>query len=258
MGQTNYNPDDIYFKSVGDKDAPMIVWTHGWGLSHATFLQIIQSIENIGHHIVVDFPGFGESPKPPDIWGTEEYADALANFIKSKTDHPVIWVGHSFGGRTGIQIATRHPELIKGLCIIAGAGIPKPASLAKKHYNSLKVKGYKALKKLVPLGLVDEDWLKSKFGSPDYRNADPFMRNILVKVVNENLFEIAKNIECPTQLIYGEKDTETPPEIGKTLNELIQGSDLKVLEGLDHYSILAEGRHQITPIIKRFIDTTNA
>ena len=245
--------NDIHHKILGEKDTPVIIWAHGWGLSHASLLQLAQSFEHNARHILIDFHGFGESPAPADIWGAKEYADALAAFIQDITDQPVIWIGHSFGGRVGIQISATYPELIKGLGLIASAGLPVQRPAHKELSHKIQVHTFKTLKKLVPLGLVDEDWLKSKFGSPDYRNADPVMRNILVKVVNENLGDAAKKIQCPTQLIYGAQDSETPPKLGERLEHLIPKANLKVLEGLDHYSILAEGRHQVTPIIKQFI-----
>jgi pimeloyl-ACP methyl ester carboxylesterase len=176
----------------------------------------------------------------------------MAGFIKDNTDKPVIWVGHSFGCRVGLQMASRHPELIQGMALIAAAGLPKKRALHKRISRSARVCLFKTLKKLIPLGL-NEDWLRNKFGSADYKNAGP-MRDILVKTVNEDLGTIARMITCPVTLIYGTKDTETPIEIGHRLNALISESEIAPLDGLDHYSVLGSGRHQVTPLIKKFIE----
>jgi len=80
------------------------------------------------------------------------------------------------------------------------------------------------------------------------------MRQILVKVVNEDLRDIAPSISCPVHFVYGDKDTETPPKIGETLSGLISGSKLTFLKGQDHYSVLGTGRHQVTQLLKTFID----
>ncbi|MGB0719924.1 MAG: alpha/beta fold hydrolase, partial [Bdellovibrionales bacterium] len=113
---------------------------------------------------------------------------------------------------------------------------------------------YKSLKRLIPIGL-SEDWLRSKFGSADY-NAAGAMRGILVKTVNEDLSETAARVACHTLLIYGQNDTETPPEIGTRLAKLIPAAELVVLDGQDHYSVLAQGRHPVAHLIKRFITDT--
>lgn len=243
----------INFVEKGSKDEPLIIWGHGWGQSHASFLDLCAPLENSAKHIVIDFPGFGETPIPSEAWGTREYADLVASFIQSKTNQPIIWVGHSFGCRVGLQLAAHYPELIKGLFLVAGAGIPKQLPLHKSLYFKTRIAVYKFLKKLIPLGL-SEEWLIQKFGSADYKNADPILRKILVKVVNENLRDIAPSIQCPVQFVYGDKDTETPPKIGETLSGLIPNAKLALLKGQDHYSVLGTGRHQVTQLLKTFID----
>lgn len=242
----------IKFVEKGSKEAPIIIWGHGWGQSHASFLELCTPLESLGQHVLIDFPGFGETDIPPDVWGSDEYADHIVNLIKNKSDQPIIWVGHSFGCRVGLQLAAKYPDLIKGLFLIAGAGIPKQLPLHKSLYFKSRIALYKGLKRLIPLGLPEE-WLIQKFGSADYKNADPILRKILVKVVNEDLRIIAPSIQCPVQFVYGEDDTETPPEIGKVLSGLIPNAKLALLKGQDHYSVLSSGRHQVTTLLKNFI-----
>lgn len=247
----------VKFLEKGSKDSPLVVWGHGWGQSHSAFLDLCAPLENSAKHIIVDFPAFGQSPMPPEVWGTREYADHMAAFIRAQSDKPVIWVGHSFGCRVGLQLAAHYPELIKGLFLIAGAGIPKQLPLHKSVYFKLRIALYKSLKKLIPFGLPEE-WLISKFGSADYKNADPILRQILVRVVNEDLRTIAPLITCPVNFVYGENDTEAPPKIGQALSGLIPTSKLSLLKGQDHYSVLGTGRHQVTALLKTFIDTLTA
>lgn len=237
----------------GDKNAQPIIWAHGWGQSHEGLSALMQPFTKSGHHFAIDFPGFGKSPEPPAVWGTEDYADFLADLIKEKIKKPVLWIGHSFGCRVGIQIAARHPELISGLFLIAGAGLPRKRPLLQKIYFKTRILTYKFLKVLIPIGL-NKGWLMRKFGSSDYKNTSGIMRQLFVKVVNEDLSDQARQIRCSTRLVYGENDTETPPDIGERLNRLIKDSEMFHLSGQDHYSVLAEGRHQVAPILKKFIN----
>ncbi len=244
----------IKYKVSGGKDALIVVWAHGWGQSHAAFDALIAPFADKARHVAIDFPGFGQSAAPESIWGTADYADAMADFLREVCgDAPVLWVGHSFGCRVGLRMAAQHPALIKGLCLIAGAGIPRQLPLHKSLYFKGRIAVFKGLKKLIPLGL-SEDWLRSKFGSADYRNADPVMRSILVKTVNEDLRGIAPKIACPVTLIYGENDTETPPQIGEKFHAALQNSKLVVLKGQDHYTVLGAGRHQVLRHVKEFIE----
>ncbi len=248
MSKTN-----IAFETLGETSGKTpVLWAHGWGQSRKAFLPLAQSFAQ-NRNILVDLPGFGDTPPPPENWGTAEYADALAVFIQEQTDKPVWWIGHSFGCRVGIQIAGRHPDLVRGLFLISAAGLQRKRPPHKKLYLKARIALYKFLKKMIPFG-VSEDWLKTKFGSADYRNAST-LRGVFVKVVNEDLSAQATQIRCPVMLVYGENDTETPPEMGTRLKNLIPGAELIVLPEQDHYTVLAQGRHQVAPLLKKFIGT---
>ena len=154
-----------------------------------------------------------------------------------------------------MQLAARHPDLVSGLFLIAAAGLPAHRSLLRKLIIKIRVLLFKSLKRMIPF-CVNEEWLMKTFASSDYMNAGP-MRQIFVRVVNEDLSDVAATITCPVTLVYGEHDTETPPEIGNRLQKLILGSEIVHLSGQDHYSILGGGRHQVTPLLKKFIEGLN-
>ncbi len=242
---------EFHFKEVNKKDSPVVIWAHGWGHSHENWSALIAPLENMARHIALDFAGFGKSPPPPNHWGTGDYADNIAAWLKDQGFPPVIWVGHSFGCRVGLQLAAKYPECIKSMCLISGAGLKRKRSVANKIYFYFRIKLFKLLRKLTPKGAF-KDKLMSKFGSADYKNAG-VMREIFVRVVNEDLSEQAAQVKCPTTLIYGQNDTETPPEFGERFSKLIKGSKLFILEGQDHYSVLQNGRHQVIKILADFI-----
>lgn len=251
MDQFTTNDILLSYQTLGSKGSPVIVWGHGWGQSHTAFLPLAGSLESTGRHVLVDFPGFGESPAPHTVMGTEDYADLIAAWARDQKIEKLIWVGHSFGGRVGLQLASRHPALVQSMTLIAAAGLPRKRSLLKTLYIKARILTYKTLKKLTPFGL-SKDWLNKTFASADYQSAGA-MRSIFVKVVNEDLSEQARQITCPVNLVYGTNDTETPPEIGERLARLIPNAKMVHLDGQDHYSVLSEGRHPVAALIKNDI-----
>ena len=108
------------------------------------------------------------------------------------------------------------------------------------------------LRRVVPEGPA-RDRLRRRFGSADYAQAGP-LRPILGKTVAEDLTEAARCVRCPTVLVFGELDRETPPEIGERLQALIPGSRLYLLRGFDHWNVLTEGRHQLTHRLAEFVE----
>jgi len=236
----------------GDDSLPVFIWAHGWGHSHKSFKYFVASLEQRGRHIALDFPGFGESPQPPEDWGTKEHATAIAAWMKETNMPPVIWIGHSYGCRIGTQLAAHYPECVRAMIYIGGAGLKRPRPLHNRIYLFLRVRLFKTLKRIVPEGTLKQK-IMAFFGSADYNQTSGVMRKLFVRVVKENLIEEAKKITCPVSLIYGKDDSETPPSVGKKYTQLIENSELHLLDEQDHYSVLQNGRHQVIKIISDFL-----
>lgn len=66
------------------------------------------------------------------------------------------------------------------------------------------------------------------------------MRQVLVKVVNEDLEPLLSNIQQETLLIWGDKDTATPLSDGQKMEKLIKNSGLVTVKGAGHYSYLEQ------------------
>ena len=242
------------WRSIGPAPgtAPLhFIWAHGWGQDHRAFLPLATALERRGTHSLIDFPGFGESPPPPTSWSTADYADAMADWLSTLPRARRIWIGHSFGCRVGLQLAARHADAVDGLFLVAAAGLQRSRTPLQQLKIRMRVAAYKSLKFLPRLG-IDTTSLRGKFGSADYRNAGP-MRPILVKVVQEDLTEVARRVRCPVQLLYGERDDETPAEIGHRLAKLIPGASVTILPRFDHYTILTSGAHQVQHQLERFV-----
>ena len=73
------------------------------------------------------------------------------------------------------------------------------------------------------------------------------MRQTLVNVVNEDLSKYAKEIDCPTLLIWGENDTEAPVSDAKILESIMVDAALIVLPGT-HYAYI-ENLGQVVNIL---------
>jgi pimeloyl-ACP methyl ester carboxylesterase len=222
--------------------APELVWAHGWGHTHQALLPLAQAMRPMADSLLVDLPGFGASPVPPTPWGTEDYADAMAEWLATLPAGGKIWVGHSFGCRVGLQLAARHAH-----------GLQPYRSLAARAKRLPRQTAFRVLRALTPEGPA-RDRLRERYGSSDYRNAGA-MRPVLVKAVNEDLSEVARAARIPVVLVHGDGDRESPPEIAERLHRLIPGSRLNLLRGFDHWTILGDGRHQIVHLLGALLES---
>ncbi len=139
-------------------------------------------------------------------------------------------VGHSFGGRVAVRLAVRHPELVRSL-VITGAPLvratppPRPAlrvRLAKRLHAA----------HLLPAAVVER--ARKNAGSEDYRAAQGVMRDVFVRVVNEDYRDDLAAIAVPTTLVWGELDDSAPVAGARLAAELIPGARLEVVPGAGH------------------------
>lgn len=234
---------------LGRKDAFPVVFAHGWGRDHKDLLATAELVAPSARVILLDLPGFGESPRPEPAWDTIDYAKAVLAHLDSLGIDRFHWVGHSFGGRIGLRLAAMHDNRVEHLFIVAGAGVKRPTNLLKK----LRGKGRSMVFQQKKARATTQDALvelEREYGSPDYvQSREIGMRDIFLKTIQEDQSSELAKIECPTSLIYGGKDTETPPVIGKLIHAAIRHSDYVECPEYDHHSILSRGRHQIATML---------
>lgn len=239
--------------TVQGEGSPIILM-HGWGCNLTT-LQSVEKVAMENHTVYnVDFPGFGESQEPSQVWGVEEYTQLIEQFVKAENIENPILLGHSFGGRVGILYSSRNK--VNKLILVDAAGVKPRRSL--KYY--FKVYTYKLGKKLMPLMYGKAraqqriEAMRAKRGSSDYNNASPMMRAILSKVVNEDLKDKMPLIKAPTLLIWGENDTATPLRDAKIMERLIPNAGLVSFPGCGHYSFL-DNPFQFAAVLRSFLNS---
>lgn len=246
------NKLNIRYKKTG-KGQPILL-LHGWACDLTIFEKVQNELENKFQVYSIDLPGFGESEAPNEIWGVEEYTQFIETFIQTQFIENPILIGHSFGGRISILYASRNNT--NKIILVDSAGVKPKRKL--KYY--LKIYSYKGVKKVVNLVFSKQkansilETFRKQSGSNDYQNANGIMRNILVKVVNEDLQHVMPKIKVPTLLIWGENDTATPVSDAKIMEKLINDAGLVVLKNSGHYSFL-EKLNEFLIITNNFLTT---
>lgn len=82
-----------------------------------------RNLECLGRHFRVyalDLPGLGYSDRPPDYtYSFAAAADLIAGFARVVGEPQVRLAGHSFGGAVALLCASRHPQLVARLSLLA-------------------------------------------------------------------------------------------------------------------------------------------
>ena len=128
----------------------------------------------------------------------------------------------------------------------------------KTFKQKFRAKSFKTIKTILTLPVIKNysdgllDKARRHYGSADYNAAPEVLRKTLVSLVNTDLRDIIHNIECPTLLIWGDKDTATPLSDAKIIESLIKDCGLCVIEGAGHFAF-CEQPLRANAIIKSFL-----
>ncbi len=235
----------MHYELAGN-GAKRVVLLHGWGCSTKLMRPVADSLLQDMTVLSVDFPGHGESGRPPEPWGVPEYAACLKELLQKLDFLPCSVIAHSFGGRVTIELASADDALFERIILTGAAGIRPPASgtQSKRTLEYKRLKGIaETLGKVKPLSGLADAWqekLIQQYGSKDYAALDPEMRKTFVRVVNYDQAEKLAAIRNSTLLVWGSADTETPLWMGQQMEKAIQDSALIVLEGGTHFAYLEQ------------------
>lgn len=112
----------IHYLAIGPEDAkgPTVVMIHGilGQLRHFSYA-LAERIATDTRVILIDRPGWGHSTIKGRRPGIATQADMIAEAIRKLGIEKPLVVGHSMGGAVSLALALRHPELPRGLALIA-------------------------------------------------------------------------------------------------------------------------------------------
>ncbi len=254
----------INSKILGSENNPVLLMLHGWGHSLVNLYPMGNLLKERFCVHVVDLPGFGNSPLPKEslyqetAWDTFRYAEEIISYMDANKIMTATVLGHSFGGRICLQLASKFPTRIDNLILIDSAGLkPIRSFLSNIRMRKIRLIGGSIyiLKKFISKNKFQSlyNWYSKKFGSADFKNAGD-LKQVLVKTVTENLEENAKTIMKNTLILWGENDTSTPLYMAKLLHRYIVNSTLIVMKNKGHEPFAGLGSHLCVYHINNYLN----
>ena len=224
----------INYDIVNNNKKEIIVFLHGWGSNKEVMKQVFSKKLKDLKHIYIDMPGFGKSENSY-ILNTIDYANIMKNFLENIDINPnnVIIAGHSFGGKVA---TTLMPKL---LILLSSAGI-----LEEKSAKTLLTIRMAKIFNRFGLGKVTK-----MLRSTDVDKMSQNMYETFKNVVDEDFSEYFKGYYKDALIFWGDNDTATTLDSGKTINSLIKKSKFKSYDG-DHYFFIKNSDDICDIIIK--------
>ena len=237
-----------------DEEKSSILLMHGSGLTHIVWSLHEQFYASQGFNILsVDLPGHGNS-EGPSLKSIEEISDWVKSLMNVLDIKKIIIIGHSQGCLVGIDFASRYPNLINDLVLVAGS--------YKMPVNQDLIDYAEAGDEKVILLMMKWGYEGSKAfigGNPVKKiiNSSREIREVLAVDLNAcNNYKSGKEslekINCPTLCIFGDLDKMVPLEVGNKMASMIKNSEKKIINNCGHM-IIFEKAFEMRKIVKEFL-----
>ena len=226
----------------GDDTEPAL-FVHGLGGSATNWTDLMALLRDRVDGVAVDLPGFGWSPPPRDgDYSLTRTADTLAELISARFDgRPTHVFGNSMGGAIAVQLAARHPELVRTLTLVSPA-LPKVGVrltnvhlpvIATPGIGTTLMKRYLTLdaatraRATIAVCFADPETVPEKRMAEAIEEvrrrdqlpyvADAFVQSLRALLATyldrspERPWKLAEGITCPTLLVHGRVDKLVDP-----------------------------------------------
>ena len=198
-----------------------MLFLHGYLSSKEAFLGQIDYFSRFYKVTALDFIGFGQAEPLTQAFSVGDYASWLDNAMARLHLRKPHVIAHSFGCRVAVKLASQNEAAFDKMLLTGPAGVIMNRGLV---YHA-KVKAYRAVKKIAP------KYAERKFGSAEYRNLSPVMKESYKKIVNEDLRVCAGQVRAETLLIVGKGDKVTPKKEAAAYVKAFPNARLQEIEG---------------------------
>lgn len=227
----NINGIECNYKVSGSGEDLLII--HGWGGNSDFWIDVQKELSKNGFKVFTfDLPGFGKTKEPNSIWEVKDYENFVIEFIRKNNLDQFYLIGHSFGGKISIKLASKNILNIKKMILCAPSGIK--VNLGIKTNIILF---FVNIGKIIPFSFF-KNFLKKilyfLIRKRDYAKATSKMREIMKNAIKEEITPLLKDIKVETLLIWGKNDRMVPLKYANIFKEGIRNSSLVVIENSGH------------------------
>jgi pimeloyl-ACP methyl ester carboxylesterase len=257
--QTGYaavNGLDMYYEIHGSGGVPVIL-LHGAYMTIASMSWLLPALAQTRQVIAVELQGHGHTADVDRSIAYEQMADDVAALMEHLGMAQADIVGYSMGGNVALQLAIRHPDLVRKVV----------AASSQYRLDGMYPEVIAGIAELTPEIMMGTPWYE------EYANVAPNPDNfptLVEKLKRLDAEEFAwpeediQAIAAPTLLIYGDADVFRPEhmvELFRLLGGGVPGdltglpkARLAVLPGTTHLTVMNRSEW-VAAMITEFLDS---
>jgi pimeloyl-ACP methyl ester carboxylesterase len=248
----------INVEEKGEGDLSL-VFLHYWGGSSRTWKYVTAKLAPAFHTVAIDHRGWGQSDAPAEGYALANLAADAEGVIQALNLKRYLLVGHSMGGKVAQLIASREPDSLAGLILVAPSP-PSPLSMPAQArevmagaYSSREAVEVAIDNMLTAKPLSEED--REQVIEDSLRGAAPAKIAWPRATSLEDITQHVGSIKVPTAVIAGELDRIDTVEVLKNdLLSRVPHAVLHVLPSTGHLSML-ESPEEVSRLIGDFAAT---
>ncbi len=262
MRGVDVDGDAVAWREAGD--GPVVVFLHGMGGSRTAWEPQLDALAGDFRCVAWDLPGYGASPPTDGPLTFRALTGAVARLLDSLGVDRAPLVGLSLGGMVALHTAVEHPDRIGGLALLdtspafgldgtdpddwrAARRAPldagqRPADFAEAVLTSVAGPGFGG-------GALDQAVTAMA------RIPADGLRAVIDLLPTHDVRGRLAEISCPTLVVVGELDTETPASYSQVLAAGITGARLEIVAGAGHLTNL-EAPEAVNRLLAEFLPTT--
>lgn len=213
-----------------------LVILHGWTRGHKRWQPLITQLQKQGYRVLyLTLPGFAEGDLDR-VWSLADYGSWVRQRLTQAKVKAFWLMAHSNGGRIAIQLGADHPPGLRGLVLIASAGV-LPSFSVKTGLFWLVAKIGKiilAFPGLSGMRRAARSALYTLARERDYFEAPPHLARTMQRLIRLDLIGAAKRVRVPALLVWGGRDRTTPLRDGLRFAAVIPQARLVVFPEATH------------------------
>ncbi len=252
-----------------------ILFVHGLANYADVWWQQLNVLKKHYRCIAIDLPGCGKSSRHDYAYTMVFFSEIIKETIEQLKLGEVTLCGHSMGGQVAAITTLRFPHLIQKLVLCSPAGFEK--------YTSTEISVYKGMLSVGQFFFSDETQLVQSLHHSFYQMPDSaktmiksltdilhqddinhwrsMVKSCIHGMLDEQIYDLLKYIQCPVLIVFGEKDQLIPnvyfhPTSTKVIAEIaaaeIKQAQLVIVQQCGHF-VFYEKAKEVNEAIEKFV-----
>ncbi len=215
-----------------------LIFLHFFGSSGREYSPVIDLLSPRYQCIAPDLRGFGDNSAPAETdFSVDAMTDDIARLL-TEYDGPFVVIGHSMSGKVALNLASRQPNGLLGLVLLAPSP-PSPEPMDDtERYRLLTTHGQRSaaeetLKKITAAPISEA--YQEIILSDDLRSLPVAWAAWLERGSREDVSDRMPWVQVPVQIVLGSKDDHITPELmRKTVLNHFPDAQLTIIDGAAH------------------------